>query len=124
MLSETLKAINLKKVDPLVNSGKKELPMYWVRRLMSYHRDSIALCNMANAVGMDNERIYDFLYYTIPRRSRFAPRKKMAAKDYDNIILICRKYNLSFDKAVDMYHSTDKKLMDKIKLEMDEGGLE
>lgn len=98
---EYLKAINLTKqynLDPL---EEKQYPAFIVNRGLSYFIDTVLYANQMNIYPhLDKKMQYDYLFYSVKRKNRFA---KWLKKDSDTdleTVMAYYKYNAAQAKAV------------------------
>ena len=120
---DVIGSINKKTEDPFVEFGDyKGYPAFMVNRGLSYHSDSIMFANMMNErPTMDNEFQYKFLFYVVPKRSRYG---KWAKKDKASadVAIISKYYGISHERAKEAHDLMTKEQIKTIKEQFDIGG--
>lgn len=108
VLGDFLNSINKKQGGNLIEQSdapeitERDYPAFPVNRLLSYHPDAILLVNELNIRGASECRVtkrmqYEYLYYVLPKRSRFARMAK--EKSDERLDLIMATYGYSRSKA-------------------------
>lgn len=96
-----LKAINLTKQYNLEPLEEKQYPAFIVNRGLSYFMDTVLYANQMNLnAHLDKKMQYDYLFYSIRRKNRFAKWLKKDADTDIEAIMTYYKYNASKAKAV------------------------
>lgn len=94
---EYVKSINMKGV--YLGDNLENYSSYIVTRAIASYQDCIFFVKEMNLYPALNNKIeYDFYYYGISKRKRFADWMK---KDEDKINLISKFYNVSYKKATE-----------------------
>jgi hypothetical protein len=126
-LGDYLTSINRSKVnvmrdpnaEPQVITG---YPAFMIRRLMSYHMDTVLLANEMNLLPhLDNQMQYEFLLHSVPKKNRYATTHKV--QNPDSVELIKEYYKYSDEKALEVVglHTPDD--FARMKEHLSEGGL-
>lgn len=105
-LGDYLTSINKSKVNVMrdPNADPKTItgyPAFMIRRLMSYHMDTVLLANEMNILPhLDNQMQYEYLLYAVPKKNRYATTHKVQPSE--TIDLIKRFYNYNDEKALEV----------------------
>ena len=105
--------------DPKTITG---YPAFMIRRLMSYHMDTVLLANEMNMLPhLDNQMQYEFLLYSVPKKNRYATTHKVQTSE--TIELIKRFYNYNDEKALEVAGLHTDVDIARMKEQLSEGGL-
>lgn len=103
LFKEWLPSITEKR-DYLFEKGKEEeierkYPSFMINRALSQYEDTVLIANEVNRLSafLDPKLQYDFLYYLVPKKRRFARWAK--AQRSDTINTLVEVYNISVRKA-------------------------
>lgn len=106
-LSEIIKAINTKTFDEtFVNEyNAEEYPSFIVNRLYSNFPDTLyAAYNMNKSSLLPKDLQYKYYYYTITRKSRYAPLiKEKSEQDTEFAHALAEEYGISKKSAIKHY---------------------
>ena len=96
---------------------------YVINRAFMQYQDCIFIVNEANKLGIsDPQAHYDFLFYSIPKRKRFAKWAKEEKHDFEQIIFyIMEKFCYNRKTAIDMYYSMTETEINLLKKEFTHG---
>ena len=106
-------------VDPQVITG---YPAFMIRRMMSYHLDTVLYANELNKLyDLDNQMQYEYMLHAVPKKNRYATTHKV--QNPDAVALLKKFYNYSDAKALAVLslHTGDD--IARIKEQLSEGGL-
>jgi len=112
--------INIIRESDSPEAAEKQYPPFPVLRSLSYSLDSVLFINELNIRGLSQFNVsnlmhYEFLLYLIPPAKRF--NKWVKVEKNETIENIIKYYNVSFDKARDIYDiltEEQRKELDKI----------
>ena len=104
----------------LLPSELKDYQPYIVNRALSQHRDLVHLANEMNILYIDKNMHYAFLYYGVPKKSRYV---KWPKNDDDKvkIALIQEYYGYSYRRAKEVLPLLVNKIS-TLKQRLDKGG--
>lgn len=106
-------------VDPKTITG---YPAFMIRRLMSYHMDTVLSANELNMLPhLDNQMQYEYLLYAVPKKNRYATTHKVQPSE--TIDLIKRFYNYNDEKALEVASLHSDKDFERMREHLSEGGL-
>lgn len=97
-------------------------PSFMINRALSQYEDTVLLANEVNrfASTLDPKLQYDFLYYSVPKKKRFASWNK--ATTNKDISIIQEVYKMSVKKAEEISDLLDKEQMDSLEGYIFKGG--
>ena len=96
-LFDYVKSINIK--EPYLGDNLENYSSYIVTKAIASYQDCIFFVKEMNLYpALNNKMEYDFYYYGISKRKRFAEWMK---KDEDKIEIISKFYNVSLKKATE-----------------------
>jgi len=96
-LFDYVKSINIK--EPYLGDNLENYSSYIVTKAIASYQDCIFFVKEMNLYpALNNKMEYDFYYYGISKRKRFAEWMK---KDEDKIEMISKFYNVSLKKATE-----------------------
>ena len=126
-LGDYLTSINKSKVNVMrdPNADPKTItgyPAFMIRRLMSYHMDTVLLANEMNILPhLDNQMQYEYLLYAVPKKNRYATTHKVQPSE--TIDLIKRFYNYNDEKALEVVMLHTDVDFARMKEHLSEGGV-
>jgi Bacteriophage clamp loader A subunit len=125
IFKDWLPSIN-QKTSYLFQKGKEDdvergYPAYMINRALSQFEDTIFVANEMNRSSLlDPKMQYDFYYYLIPKRKRFAPWAK--ASKNENINIIQEAYKVSTVKAEEISLLLSEDDIEQLKTYLFKGG--
>lgn len=115
-------SINLTKNNLLESDNIKEYVPYVINKSLSYHIDSILLCNEMNRLNhIPTGSQYQFYFYCLPKRNRYSKWEK--EKKIEDIDLIKLYYDVNDSKAYEIQEILSKKQIEYIKNKLENCGI-
>lgn len=94
-----VKAINQTKEYNFEDGDEAKFPGFVINMALSYHVDTILYANQMNlSPNLKPKMMYDYLFYSIRQKKRFATWEKKIEAD-PNIKLIMQAYKYSYKRA-------------------------
>lgn len=115
-------SINLTKNNLLDKENIKEYVPYVINKSLSYHNDSILLCNEMNRLNhIPSASQYQFYLNCLSKRNRFAKWDKV--EKMEDIDVIKTYYDVSDSKAYEIQEILSKSQIEYIKNKLETCGL-
>ena len=87
-----------------IEYSKKVHNTYMINTIMSMHKDTVGYANMVNHFcnAMTDELIFDFLFYAVPPKKRWAKYVKPVKLEKDDVInSVAHHFKITFKQAED-----------------------
>jgi len=99
-----------------------DFPSFFVRRLLSYHADSIFDANEINCLpGLDNQLQYEYLLHALSVKNRFAKLHK--APTHEHVELVKAFYGYSDVKAMEVIDLHSNEDFERMAKHINKGGV-
>ena len=122
-LTDWLNSINYNKEYLLNKDNEKKYPQFVINSILSKSRELIFYIEALNNMDISNKWHYDFLLNAIPASKRYIPFFNKKIKKTEEVELVQRYYNVSYDRALSYFKLLDKNDIENLKKYFDEGGL-
>lgn len=98
------KNINTKSGHYDLTDHQKSLPIFVINKVFSNTLDSLMFSNEVNKFSIDDDQmIYDFYYYALPKKNRYGKyNKKLKLNDDKFIDAISEVYGYSREKSLEV----------------------
>lgn len=101
---------------------ERNYPSFMINRALSQYYDTVLIANEVNRFSsiLDPKLQYDFLYYLVPKKRRFAKWAKSSKNDIINTIVDV--YNVSIKKSEEICDLLSEKDIENLKSYLNRGG--